>query len=923
LHVNQNHKQRYVSQPRPDRKAPAPAKPRRSSLGLEQLEDRVVPAVFNVNSLADILNPAPGVVTLRSAISAANATPGGNTINLTLPGTYRITLQGGNNDNTGGNFDILATGGNLTINNTSGGKVVVDGGGLDRVFDINPTLAATPFLVTMQGFTITGGVASDAANADGPNASGGGIRDQGSASLTLTNMVITNNSATADGGGVAMENVTSVPWTLTVNNSTISDNHAGDAGGGLETDGSGKVFVNTGTVITGNTSVNQGAGIWLDAIQVGAVQQGANLTVTGTIVSNNSALAADNFGGGIGNAGNGSVTIVSSVIEDNYSAGQGGGFADENNQGALTVLNSLFLNNSAFGNGGGIEEGGSGTTITNSVLVGNATQADGGGLFVAGGAATVTNTRFSANEANNGGAIEDQAATLTVTASLFETNRAVGTNGGMGGSGGGIDAQSGVTSLTISNSLFRNNAAVNANANTGGGGILQLVGNLTVTNSQFTGNTTSSFGGGVNFGGTTATISGSTFNNNQAARGGGLFFAGTGTLAKGTASTLTNDTFVANTSTTDGGGITAFAGGDLVFLNDSINANTTVGNGGGVALVGGGAFKASFQNTIVALDSAGTGPDVFTATGVSVTDNGGNFIGTLAGSTGFGAGTLIGNPLLGPLQNNGGHPVGLPGSGQVVLTEALLKNSPALGKGLLTGSPGNDERGFVRPGGGNANPSIGAFEPQFKAGATANQVYVENLYETLLGRTADAGGLAFWSSLLDNGGSAQTVVQGIEASQEYRTLEVQSLYQRYLHRVADAGGLAFFVNDLLHGGTVEQVAAALVASAEYYQMHGGTNTAFLDALYQDALGRSPDDFGRSFFTLQLDSGTSRQAVAGQVFGSQEYFADLVGSDYQGFLGRDADTAGQNFFVQQLQAGCTDESVLAAILGSQEAFGKRS
>ena len=58
----------------------------RQRLCLEALEDRMVPAVFNVNSLLD-LSLAPGVnpdgtiagtttVTLRSAIQAANTTPG-------------------------------------------------------------------------------------------------------------------------------------------------------------------------------------------------------------------------------------------------------------------------------------------------------------------------------------------------------------------------------------------------------------------------------------------------------------------------------------------------------------------------------------------------------------------------------------------------------------------------------------------------------------------------------------------------------------------------------------------------------------------------------------------------------------------------------------------------------------------------------
>src|SRR6516162_10821605 len=98
--------------------------------GLECLEDRLAPAVFNVNSLADILNPGPGVVTLRSAIQMANQTPGSDTINLALAGTYKITLpQTGAHNNAGGAFTIIpnpAAPKNtvVTIQNTSNGAVV-------------------------------------------------------------------------------------------------------------------------------------------------------------------------------------------------------------------------------------------------------------------------------------------------------------------------------------------------------------------------------------------------------------------------------------------------------------------------------------------------------------------------------------------------------------------------------------------------------------------------------------------------------------------------------------------------------------------------------------------------------------------------------------------------------------------------------
>jgi CSLREA domain-containing protein len=143
--------------------------------------DAQTPNTFNVNSTADILSPANGTVTLRSAIQAANLSSAGNgnIINLTVPGTYKLTA---------GALAILPSAGNLTIMNASGGTVIVDGNHIDRVFRINPAIAPTAFSVTMNGFTITNGSAQNSANPDGADASGGGIRADGPVSLTLTNM---------------------------------------------------------------------------------------------------------------------------------------------------------------------------------------------------------------------------------------------------------------------------------------------------------------------------------------------------------------------------------------------------------------------------------------------------------------------------------------------------------------------------------------------------------------------------------------------------------------------------------------------------------------------------------------------------------------------------------------------------------------
>jgi hypothetical protein len=456
------------------------------------LEDRLAPAVFNVNSTADLsiaggVNPDGTIIgqgstiTLRSAIQAANATAGGNTINLTLPGTYQITQLGtpGETDNLAGEFSIFPTApnGNLTIANTSGGTVVVNGGGNNRVFDINASdtnNAATAFLVTMQGFTITNGFASPGDFAPG---AGGAIRDQGNQSVTLTNMVLNNNSATADGGGFVMENTVNSTWTLTINNSTLSNNHAGDTGGGFDTDGAGTVIVN-GSTITGNTDVNQGAGIYIDAILTAGVFVGAPMTMTNTTVSNNSALAAGTLGppasggsgGGISNAGNGTMTITGCTISNNSAGGTGGGFSDENAVGTLIVSNSAFIGNTSVGQGGGIQEGGPSMTLTNTIVRGNTSSGTGGGIFANGTTVTIVGGDIVNNTATaGGGGIELQttgtgASGSTITNTTIAGNRALNN---AGANGGGIEAPA--TSFTGSLTLL--NDTISANFADNGGGI--------------------------------------------------------------------------------------------------------------------------------------------------------------------------------------------------------------------------------------------------------------------------------------------------------------------------------------------------------------------------------------------------------------------------------------------------------------------
>jgi predicted outer membrane repeat protein len=894
----------------------------RARLGVESLEDRLAPAVFTVNSFADLLNPPPGTVTLRSAIEQANATPGGNTINLTLGGTYKIGIPGSGEDaNASGDFDILASGGNLTINNTSGGRVVIDGNGLDRVFDINPTFdannptATAPFKVTLQGVTIEHGVA--APFGDG-TMGGGGIRDTGNASLELDNCIVTDNAASGAGGGILMQNTVNTPWTLTVNNTLISGNHAGDAGGGIDTLGQGKVFINAGSQLLDNTCVNQGAAIWLDTIN----GVSATMTMTDALVSRNHAFAGPT--GALGVAGNGAVTIIGTTVSDNYSGSTGGGFGDENGLANLTVSNSQFIDNVAMTDGGGIQTGGTGTlaSITNTVIAGNTAGGNGGGVLASGGTLKITSTRIMENTATNGGGVQSQASILNVTNSTFDHNRAVGNADGNGGNGGAVAivAGTGASNDLLANCLFLYNSASNG-ATSLGGAISDQASTLEVADCQLTSNYSSGSGGAIASTGASLFVFGSTLDHNEASAGsGGALF-----IATTTPSTVELSTLVGNTAGTSGGAIYDTAA--LSILADTINGNTSVlagipGGGGGIRT--GTNVALTIGDTIIFGNNAGfSGPDAYTLS-ASVTDKGGNIIGAQAAAVGFGAGTTFGvDPLPGRLENHGGQMAGDPSSQQVIQTEALLPGSPAIGRGVngLTELK-LDERFFASPAAGMTNVSIGAYEPQVAADASANQVFVEGLYETILNRVADPGSSGF-VKLLDQGGSPSTVIAFLENSTENRTNQVNALYHRYLHRNADPAGLQGFIAFLQHGGTIEQLSQILVSSPEYFQLHGSTNEAFVNALYIDALDRLPDAGGQAWFMQGLGSGQAQASVAAMVFASAEFQTNLVNTDFVSLLGRPADSPGLNFFVKALGQGATDEQIVESLLGSGEAFEQLS
>jgi CSLREA domain-containing protein len=176
---------------------------------------------------------------LREAVSAANASPGADTIMLPA-GIYALTIPGADEDMAAtGDLDVTDS---VTIQGAGASTTVVDGGGLDRVFHVPQATT-----VTIADITIRNGVVDGA---------GGGIWiNSGSPSgvTTLDRVVVTRNTST-NGGGIALPN----GGQLSINASTISNNTTSGVGGGIQNyDG---VIALNNTTISGNTASSPGGG---------------------------------------------------------------------------------------------------------------------------------------------------------------------------------------------------------------------------------------------------------------------------------------------------------------------------------------------------------------------------------------------------------------------------------------------------------------------------------------------------------------------------------------------------------------------------------------------------------------------------------------------------------------------------------------
>lgn len=209
---------------------------------------------------------------------------------------------------------------------------------------------------------------------------------------------------------------------------------------------------------------------------------------------------------------------------------------------------------------------------------------------------------------------------------------------------------------------------------------------------------------------------------------------------------------------------------------------------------------------------------------------------------------------------------------------------------------------------------------QSSAGETA---FARAVYVDVYGRAPTASELASWSINVSLGISRLDMVAQLWQTADAYGRRVDQLYQSILRRPADAAGRAEHVNRMLAGASEDEIALAMITSTEYQQRYQ-SNAAFVDALYRDVLKRAPDAAGRAGWTSVLNQGRSRSDVARSFLTSDEHYLRVIDGFYTSLLGRAADAAGRSFYLGQFRSGVlTTAAAAERMIASDEYFARAS
>jgi CSLREA domain-containing protein len=252
------------------------------------------------------------------------------------------------------------SGGGLFVN---GGTVTLTGTtvAVNRAQRAGGGIEIVSGAVTIADAALTGNVAGPA-----PGNGGGVHTTAGPTSLDIAGTLVSENDATAEGGGLWINAGTA----LTLVNSDLTDNIARAMGGGT---GGGGLFVNGGDALVATTAVTGNRALGRDALGGGVLVADGSATIEQALIAQNEAY----FGGGLAVLAGASAGVENTTVYANTGRFGGGGYSQE---GAITFDSATIAANVAQAGGGGLYNrnppngGVPFVTLRNSIVADNTAQ---------------------------------------------------------------------------------------------------------------------------------------------------------------------------------------------------------------------------------------------------------------------------------------------------------------------------------------------------------------------------------------------------------------------------------------------------------------------------------------------------------------------------------------------------------------------
>ncbi len=273
----------------------------------------------------------------------------------------------------------------------------------------------------------------------------------------------------------------------------------------------------------------------------------------------------------------------------------------------------------------------------------------------------------------------------------------------------------------------------------------------------------------------------------------------------------------------------------------------------------------------------------------------------------------------------------------------------ATGNDVLSGMDGNDIliglAGNDTLNGGNGNDTLngGAGNDTLDGGAGIDRTGYYNLFRT--SGMSTVAGVTTLSGSAAEGTDTLTSIEHVSFKDgEFSTdpdsvgAQITRLYDTVLNRAPGAIELDSWVDQVEDKGTtLSTVVNALASDATFQSATSGlSNAAFVSYIYQQALGRVPDQNGGTFWTAQLDGGLSRGQFMLEISESGEHriqTAEIVGQGYfqtddayqsiallyDSMSNRLPDDSGLTFWAEQVKSDALTVNQVADTFASSAEF----